>query len=481
MRSTYEAIRRKYSVCLILIISLISVSLGVCVGASVAVALKLTAVEPSYVSAYVSGICTAVITAAALLVPFYPTEKRAARYLDKRLGLNERVGTMVSFAGDGSDIAALQREDTERMLSENGSPLFPRRVWIALAVPALAVALALCAVLVPAKAAEQPDVGTDTEDEAWVLTDWHITAIRALIEEVRESDMESDGISRVVSELEALIVKLGAVQTVTLMKQTVIDTMLKIADVASDLNSFPEFARVAVSSPVASVKAYGEALGTLADPIIESGYHELRAGFKHENMQAELAAFASGLSDVLSMAEISEDDEIRTITEAFCASLNELAVAAAGMSEADATARLKEIFDAAAGSLSSELALQNANLVTASKTNNTLMLIFGIARSELPDDLKYADGAGSGTTGGDYEEKDDEVITDGGKGSGDVIYGSDDAVFDPEKDEHVVYGDILAQYDALKSTELEDRELSEALREFIGKYFDDLYYSEEEN
>ena len=163
MRSTYEAIRRKYSVCLILIISLISVSLGVCVGASVAVALKLTAVEPSYVSAYVSGICTAVITAAALLVPFYPTEKRAARYLDKRLGLNERVGTMVSFAGDGSDIAALQREDTERMLSENRSSLFPRCVWIALAVPALAVALALCAVLVPAKAAEQPEKAEKAE------------------------------------------------------------------------------------------------------------------------------------------------------------------------------------------------------------------------------------------------------------------------------------------------------------------------------
>jgi hypothetical protein len=183
---------------------------------------------------------------------------------------------------------------------------------------------------------------------------------------------------------------------------------------------------------------------------------------------------------VLETAEIAEDDEIRIITEAFCASLLQLSAEATALGETDATERLKEIFDAAAGSLSSELAIQNANLVTAAKTNNTLMLIFGIARSELPDDLKYADGSGSGTTGGNYEEKDDEVITDGGKGSGDVVYGSDDAVFDPERDEHVVYGDILAQYDALKSTELEDRELSDALREFIGKYFDDLYYSEEE-
>ncbi len=481
MDKNYRAIRTRYVLLLYLIIAAGAVSLGLAVGAAVVLISKLTSTAAAVLPGVISGAAVALAAFAVALVPLYPTEKRIARYLDGRLGLSERVGTMVSLAGCEGELCELQRADTEAALAARERTLIsPRLLWL-LVLPVLAAALLITAIAVPAREEDVPaDVGGGEAEESWALTDWHVTALRALIEEVEASAMAQSGKDTVVAELEDLIVRLGYVDTVRTMKATVIESMVKIAAVADGLNSFPELARALVSSPVAYVKAYGEALGSLADPIIESKYHELRAGFTYEAMAGgALSELSSGIVAALATSGIDGADELYGLISAFAASLGELSEAVGTMAEADALAAITAAFDTSAGALSGNLAAQGANLDTATKTNNTLMLIFGIARDELPDELKHSDSAGAGTVGGDYEEKDDEVITDGGKGTGEVIYGSNDAVLDVESDEHVIYGDLLAIYDALKSAELDERELSDAMREFISKYFDDLYYSDE--
>jgi predicted transcriptional regulator len=71
-----------------------------------------------------------------------------------------------------------------------------------------------------------------------------------------------------------------------------------------------------------------------------------------------------------------------------------------------------------------------------------------------------------------------EVIGGGGKGSGEVIYGSDDAIYYPKDETHVKYGDVIDEYNGQKVTDMEERPLSDEIKAFIDKYFSDLYYKD---
>ena len=452
-------------------------SAALATGSVYAAVLKLTEIEPSLAPAFIAGGIAAAVALVISALFLFPTEKRVARALDGKLGLNERVSTMLALSGDEGGMAQLQRSDTESALAASSARALISRWLIA---PALSLFISVCllfaAILVPTRTLPPPEDNT-AEDEAFVFTDWHLTALRALIEEVKASDMQKAGIDAVVSELESLIVRLGAVTTRPAMLSEVFESMRKINGTADGLNSFSDTVKALLSSPDKSVKEYAESLGSLTDPIVESKYMGLLASLTGEGAKENIGAFAASLAAVLKTSALDEGDALRLAISGFADGLSALDQ----LADAEIKAAAEELFSAHAEALSPCIATQAANRRVADGTCSELMLIFGIAKDELPEDLLYSDELESGSTGGDYEEREDDVITDGGKGSGDVIYGSDDAIFDPESDSHVPYGDVLAIYDALKSGELDERELSDEMREFIKKYFDDLYYSDEEN
>lgn len=477
MNKNYKAARSRYCLSAYAVMLTATASAALAVGAVVAAVLKLTLVEPSFTPAFISGIGAALLTLATTAILLFPTEKRVARALDRRLALSERVSTMLALDGDEGEMAQLQRTDTENALAKATRKIFLSKWLIATAVSlAVAVCLLISAILIPTKLPPPPPDDT-VKDEAFLLTEWHITALRALIEEVKASDMAKAGIDATVSELESLIVRLGAVSTRPAMLGEVFDSMRKINGIADGLNSFSDAVKALISSPDKSTKEYGAALGSLSDPIVESKYMGLLASLTGEDAKENIKAFSTALSAAILTSSVSEGDALRGAIESFADGLEALDA----LEDGEIKAAAEELFSRHAEALSPIIAAQYANRQTADATCNTLMLIFGIAKDELPEDLLYSDELESGSTGGDYTEREDDVITDGGKGSGDVIYGSDDAIFDPESDSHVPYGDVLAIYDALKSGELDERELSDTLREFIKKYFDDLYYSDEEN
>ena len=64
----------------------------------------------------------------------------------------------------------------------------------------------------------------------------------------------------------------------------------------------------------------------------------------------------------------------------------------------------------------------------------------------------------------------------GGGGSGNILYGSDDFVFDPDSGELVQYGEILNESYARVIEQLREREnMPEELRASIYKYFEILF------
>ena len=310
------------------------------------------------------------------------------------------------------------------------------------------------------------------------MTEWHITAVRALIEEVKSSETVEEGKTGVVETLERLLVELEPVKTKNWMKQTVIASMVKIDGVIDNINTYTALIRSMRNSSSTKIKELADAIGSPADPIVESKYQALKAGLAKEDLAEVAGNLAYALTVAVDAAKVPATDALYLALKEFSGSLIAFAEATSTLSADEATEGLTRVFETAAESISLALNQQHINRTTGDSTNNELMSIFGILWSELPDELKYPDDEEAGTTDDEYKEQEDEIINAGGKGDGEVIYGSNDAIYYPADETHVRYGDVIDEYNSQKAAALEGRPLSDELKEFIDEYFADLYYKD---
>ena len=476
MRQSFERFQKRIRLAALLRAFLCAFSAGALVCAGLLAVIKLAALAVPLYWCAIAGGSVALPVGLLLYLIRRPTDKRAARLLDQELRLHEKVQTMIDFEGQEGDMIALQREDVIRRLEQTPlDSLKIKRLLPCVISAVLALSLLATAFVIPKKETVTPIDPNGVPTDVWELTDWHITAVRGVIDEVKASSMVESGKNEVVFILERLLTDLEPVKTVTLMKQTVITAMVKIDAVADDINTYTTILRALEASEEARVKAFASAMGSPADPITESAYQALKVGFSADTLTDDLDDFADALTVAMDGVEVDERDALYLSIDEFADSLLELVQTLPTLGDA-ALSEVSALFEAAAQSLSVALSQQNVNRTVSDTANNRLMSIFGILWSELPNELKYSDHAEAGTTGGDYREQDDDTITDGGKGGGETIYGSDDAVYDPESETHVKYGDIIDGYDAIKVSELEERSLSDELKELIDAYFAGLYY-----
>jgi hypothetical protein len=103
-----------------------------------------------------------------------------------------------------------------------------------------------------------------------------------------------------------------------------------------------------------------------------------------------------------------------------------------------------------------------------------LLDIFGIPMDELPADAQDNDQGPQ--TPGDYEDDDDDqTLTDGGLGSGELIVGSQDVIYDPERNDYVKYSEVIDRYNAIFLESKIDGLLSDDMAELIEAYFTALF------
>ncbi len=478
MNRDFEKLKRRFLRNLIVGAAVFGISLGLLTGAAIALVQKLMTVVPNPLLCIGVGAGIAIV---GFLLPFlllYPSERRVAKQLDERLSLPEKVQTMVAFRGEESAMLTAQRMDAEEQLQKApAKALRPGRLWLHILTPVLAVALLLTSILVPVRSNEPiiPDVPSDSSDE-WALTEWHIAALQELIKTVQASRLVEEGKTEVVRSLESLLRDLPNVKSKKQMKEIVIAQMIKIDSVSDEVNTFTKLITSLRNSPNDLVKKLAEAIGVPSAPIVVGKQHELKTAIANADDPKEQV---TNLSNALKTAV----DGAGTIkTDAFYLSLIALAeelVTFASDAAAFDEAALGLLFEQSAQEIAAALNQQNANRTVTDDTNNQLMRIFGISWNELPQELTVPDDAEAGTTGGAYQEKEEDILHGGGLGGGDVLYGSDDAVYSPTDGTHVKYGDVIDEYDAKKTSELSDRPLSDALRDFIDKYFADLYYNDE--
>ncbi len=486
MENNFKKLKNKLRFWAIFKCALFGVALAVIAASAYVIVQKFMTVLPQAITASVIGISTALVSFGIGIAIVRPTEKRLAKIIDERLSLGEKVQTMVAFRNDTSVMANIQREDTEEILSAaDKNKLRSSRWWVSLIPSLLAATLAVTAFVLPVKTPDPiTPPGTDIQNDVWELTEWHIMRMRTLIEKVEKSEMVDDGKSRVVDILEALITSLEDVKSNSQMKTIVIDAMIRIDGVTDGINTFTSVVRAMRQSSNTSVFGFSETIGIPSDPITESKYQALRVSFKKENATSELTFFAKDLMNSLNGTGISRDDALYIAIKDYSDALEAFSDSIDKLTEDEYSSGLTKIFEASAEKISLALTEQNQNRVTSDSTNRELMEIFDVEWAELPEELRNPNDEEAGTFDGSYDDtnKDEELVGNGGGlGGGDVLYGSNDAVYDPDRGEKVVYGEIIDKYDGKKTTELDERSFSDELREWIDDYFSDLYYNDKNN
>ncbi len=444
-----------------------ALSAGLSVG-TVAVAVqwliaKLTLGETDWLRFASVAAIPAILVALLVLLCLWPTNRRLARRLDKTLGLNERVQTMVAYRRDGGEMAALQREDTERLLLAT-----PRRrargvlTWLFVLCPLVAVLAVVGTVLVPAK---EPPAPPPVVDTTWRLDVFQEQKLRDLIAYVEKSDMERQLRLTVVEELEDLLAELKNLRKESLMKDAVVAAIVDIHEATAAHNTYDLLTASMGSIPSEPVKRLGNAMSSLKPLFIGEQLAAIRESIGGPEGVASATLLATALRQSVTLSELEPTDELALAVTAFADAL-------AGVSAETTEAELDALRADAEEAILDALEPESVNEAVESYTVNRLMEIFGIPAASLPEGLlvKPYDPSTEGSYDPD-DDDDDDPNHSGGLGSGEVLFGSNDTIYDPDTGTYVPYGEVLRRYHAIVLEHMGDGNLPEELEDMLHDYF----------
>ena len=456
------------------------VSLGALVSAAYATYQKVNAVEPELVVCALLGAAVAVVVGLIVFLLSRPTNKRLAQRIDKDLALGEKVQTMLAFKKSDDTIAVLQREDADRRLLEAPARRVKERHWWKhILSPLLASAMVAVACITPLKVIEPPPL---PEEPPYDATDWQLKALDELIENVKKSEMEASPKGLVVQRLEGLRDVIESIDKQDDMKEAVIGTISYVNKVADDANSNAEIADAMEKRQSTALGQLDDAIRTLNGVSAEKELKAIRETLVGMELDSLLEALTADIDGALSESKIASTDKLYTAFDDLSASLKPVREKIGSYTSANIQSDIDAAFAPAYKSVNSALLAQYCNDDVAYSTVVRLMEIFGITKDDLPEeDVPMRDSdLGSDE---EQEEDDEKAENDGGLGSGEIIYGSDDMIYDPDKGEYVVYGTVINDYYPTVVEKMFDSGIPDDLEEFVLDYFATLFNgtADEEN
>ncbi len=437
----------------------------------------LTAINPTNLYLWVA--IPAVAGALLLLLILMPRNRRLAKRLDSRLGLDEKVQTMIALRKDTSAMAVLQRESAEAaMANARRHSLRGVASWIFFGLPIIGALAVYGALIMPAKA--QPAPEPPPPPVVWKLDVYTEQKLRDLITYVEKSDMEEEPRYEVVGELEGLIIRLRSVRKETVMQECVLQTATNIHTIVSDYNTYDVVAEALMKSSSDPVRRLGNSVRTLKYLLINEqllGIGEALCPPADSDTEAALAnepygkgstatLIAGELRQAVDRSGLSETDTLNATILQFAEALEAITDETADDAVADVIADAEKAFEKA-------LNIPLTNEVVEMTTLERLMEIFGL---ELPEEL-IKDNAYDPNEDSDFipDEDDKEMSGVGGIGSGEVHYGSNDTIYDDVTGEYITYGEVLARYYTAVLGQMEEGSLPADLEDMLREYFERLH------
>ncbi len=465
MRKGFRKLKRIMRVGAVIRALLGGLSLGIMLVAGQCLYAKLTMAEPDFVRCVLVAGIPALILFAVLLVLLLPRDKALARRLDDRLGLDEKTQTMIAFRDQESDMLRMQRENAEAALVAVPT----RRVrgaltWLFIVLPVVAALSLVGTLLVPAK---EPPSPPPAADSGWRLDDFQAQKLRDLIAYVQNSEMEEELRHGVSGELEGLLIKLGSIRKETVMRDTVIETIVNIHDLTADHNTYDLITSAMASTVSISIKQLGNSIYSLKPLLISEQMTAMTqsvAEAPDHQKATEAAALATALNQALARANVPASDEVVT-------ALTALADALRSVTDDMTNEALESLMTEAEEVLLDSLKGETVNEEVSGYAIKRLMDIFGIPSDQIPPEILTK--ANEATTEGDYKPNDDDEDRNhaGGIGSGEVLFGSNDTIYDPDKGSYLPYGEVFEAYYAAVLEHMENGNLPEELEDMFYDYF----------
>lgn len=460
----FRKFKRKIYIGAIIRAILFGVSLGVITVAALWLIDKMTIVDPNFKRyAMIGGIVAGAISLAMAAI-LIPGRRRLAKHLDRSLHLGEKVQTMIEFRGQDNDMLVMQREDTDRILRET-----PRRrvkgacTWLFALLPFVAAACLAGTIMVPAKEVPPPP---PVIEKTWHLTQFEEQALKDLIKEVEESNMEREPRVAVVVELETLLSRLKNIRKEAQMKAEVINSVSDIHTIVKDHNTYDVLAASMTTAPSSVIRDLARSMKTLDPLLIGEDMQSVREALKTDGAATLLA---TSIRQSIQASEIDNDNEVIVALTDFA---DELDTITAETDENTIAAMIETHNDA----LNAALLLQATNEEVEEYVRYELMSLFGIATADLPEELqKELAESDDGSDAPLDDNTEEDKATSGGAGSGEQIFGSNDTIYDPETDSYVSYGEVINNYYAKITEMLIDGASPEEIEEALSDYYAILY------
>jgi hypothetical protein len=414
----------------------------------------------------------ATILCALCVLILYPTKIKAAKRLDKELNLNQKVQTMVEFSESDTDMAKIQREDTLNILGNTELKKFSMRFGVFFFVLLALMVVFTTSVVVTATIEEEDpsNGGGGYVEPSYDLDDWTTRALLDLIEVVDKSSIDTELKTPVVQNLRTLLSKLEEVTLEVEMKSLVIqviaDTTLRLDLVNSNNEVFTELKgsdAPIVRELVTQINALNV---TNVNNCIENFYVYL-CGDEATISQA-ISDLDTGFKTLINGSKLNKDEKL---TKALLKFANDL-------SKANGKDGVRKAIDDNLDLIVDIIKVQTENNRIIDYTIEQLKIIFGL--NENKDDENSGSSDNKPTVNPVEPPKLNPGELQGGYGTGEVLFGSDDIIFDIEKGT-VEYGEVIAKYYGQLVGMFNDGTIPEEYKELFDKYFDGLFgfYEEE--
>ncbi len=456
---------------------LTGVSVGIIAFAALWVLAKLTVDgQPNLITYGLIGAGIALVLTGILLVITLPTDRRVAKKLDDKLGLNEKVQTMVAFRGEDSDMVQLQRENADSILQQiPAKTMRSKTAWLVLIAPVLACACLAGAIVVNA---QQIETKPPVQEQTWTFYATYRVGLEQLIKYVRdESPMDQASKDVTVARLQSLLEFFEKNRTIkeSLMKEKVVDTITNIHQAIKDCNSYHALVE-------AMNRTSSEAVKHLAVGIQTLDGNSLAERIKAAKKSFENAARADAARMIAESMELALTESKIPVEDPFYVTLKALAEEMAAVTDETTDEELDAIFARAEEGLKAAIIQPKVNEDEEADVINKLMELFGITRDQIPEDVlqDFDDDTISGNpSDGEEEEENDSVI--GGIGEGENKFGSDDTIYDPFSQDWVSYGEVLTRYSGIVTEYLNRDDVPNEIQSIISFYYDILNYATPEN
>ena len=415
------------------------------------------------------GVC--LVTFGLLFLILKPNDVKVAKRLDKELKLNEKVQTMIEYKDKDELMISVQREDTLNILSKTSIKNISMKFGILFfIIIILSMSLTVTSLVIPGY--EEPEhvhefidgvcsCGKFEEVEPdYNLDNWTVKAILELIEEVKKSSMNDELKQKYISKLNSLITDL---ETVELEKdvKALVESTIKYIEVELDkVNTNNEVYTILKESNFNVILQIALQINLLKPNelklLLESVIITISGSSPAINeLRPEFL-------DLLTESNLDKEDNLYKALVTYADAINNCADKDPSV---DVNDRVIEAVRNNLQPIVDEITYQAENKRVAVVVIDGLEAIFKL------NDVEIEDSEIDKLPGNDEDDnKQNNQSGQGGLGTGDYLFGSDDLFFDPEKG-IIKYGDVYFEYYGDLLSKFEDGTLPEELREFFDYYF----------